>query len=282
MALLNGMYTLTGKENHGRPVYSRKCESHESKNSSIYYWDERDGEMMQGWWMAPIVGGEEVWAHAEGSDRNPPVSGWKVPWNEKVDPQVKFVHSSNSNFNPGSVKKVLPPIDFGEFAKNKKTEVKAEDRKPKISAVRLDDSKGKGKSKSEEKGKGKGDDKGKGKGKEKGKGKGNDELRKIEDTKGKGKGKGKGEEKGKGKGKDEAEKKLVNEEMLKKKAEDAKKAEAALKEKMITWRKEINDVKEKMKEIEKLVEEYRDVTAVLTSDVADHLSPDDTIEAYED
>merc|ERR1711915_518083 len=107
-------------------------------------------------------------------------------------------------------------------------------------------------------------------------------LRKIEDTKGKGKGKGKGEEKGKGKGKDEAEKKLVNEEMLKKKAEDAKKAEAALKEKMITWRKEINDVKEKMKEIEKLVEEYRDVTAVLTSDVADHLSPDDTIEAYED
>merc|ERR1711915_164638 len=132
----------------------------------------------------------------------------------------------------GSVKKVLPPIDFGEFAENKKTEVKAEDRKPKISAVRLDDSKGKGKSKSEEKGKGKG----------------NDELRKIEDTKGKGKGKGKGEEKGKGKGKgkDEAEKKLVNEEMLKKKAEDAKKAEAALKEKMITWRKEINDVKEKM------------------------------------
>merc|ERR1711915_686238 len=86
----------------------------------------------------------------------------------------------------------------------------------------------------------------------------------IEDTKGKGKGKGKGEEKGKGK------------------AEDAKKAEAALKEKMITWRKEINDVKEKMKEIERLVEEYRDVTAVLTSDVADHLSPDDTIEAYED
>merc|ERR1712137_618724 len=70
--------------------------------------------------------------------------------------------------------------------------------------------------------------------------------------------------------------------MLKKKAEDAKKAEAALKEKIITWRKEINDVKEKMKEIEKLVEEYRDVTAVLTSDVADHLSPDDTIEAFQD
>merc|ERR1711951_39373 len=78
----------------------------------------------------------------------------------------------------------------------------------------------------------------------------------------------------------EQKKAQINEDLLKKKAEDAKKAEEALKEKMIKWRKEMVEVKEKMKNIEKLVEEYRDATAVLTSDVADHLSPDDTIEAY--
>merc|ERR1711915_246701 len=63
----------------------------------------------------------------------------------------------------------------------------------------------------------------------------------------------------------------------KRKVEEAKKAQELLKQKLPKRTEEIEEVKNKMSLIEKIVEEYRDVTAALTSDVAEHLSANDVI-----
>jgi len=335
MEVLNGMYMPSGRENHGRPVYSRNCQNHDSKTSTIYYWDERDGPSMQGWWMAPIVGGEEVWAHASGSDRNPPVSGWKVPSNASVDPNVRFIHSSNSNFIKD--KRSLPPIDFSEKSAQPYIQLQQQplgNYKPQvIQPLPERAQKGKIMGQNTSKGKGKGEDTFKGKGQAvavtigKGSGKVNKLSRwddettvqpidktltgkgKNDNTKGRGfievytSGKGgsimndienikgnkssaKGDIKGKSKGKQininpiESVEALKKKEEARRKEEEKKKAEALLNEKLPQWKKEIKEAQEKLNVVEKIVEEYRDVTAALTSDVAEHLSADDIIQAW--
>jgi len=51
----------------------------------MYWWDDRDGESMKGWWIAPVVGGEHVWTQCTTDSEEPPRTGWKVPWHGSVD-----------------------------------------------------------------------------------------------------------------------------------------------------------------------------------------------------
>ena len=58
---LNGSYTTQPGDNHGKPKYSKPTKEIEGCTAScVYYWDDRDGPDMNGWWVAPIVGGEQV------------------------------------------------------------------------------------------------------------------------------------------------------------------------------------------------------------------------------
>lgn len=90
---LNGMYLQDKDANHGKPMYKKKTtEIDGCTESCIYFWDSRDGEALSGWWVAPIVGGEQVWAFCPSQVLNPPPCGWRVPWHHSVaDPNLKMV-----------------------------------------------------------------------------------------------------------------------------------------------------------------------------------------------
>ena len=58
---LNGAYTQSTGMNHGKPQFSKPTKEIEGcTESCVYYWDTRDGPEMNGWWVAPVVGGEQV------------------------------------------------------------------------------------------------------------------------------------------------------------------------------------------------------------------------------
>jgi len=88
LSALNGNYAQSA-ENHARPVFSKRAELEGAQKCCVYFWDERDGAALAGWWMAPEVGGEQVWAHSVAQSPHPPSSGWKVPWHSQTaDPNV--------------------------------------------------------------------------------------------------------------------------------------------------------------------------------------------------
>jgi hypothetical protein len=59
--VLTGFYEEHG-ENHGRPVYlKRLAEGSETpREVFVYYWDDRDGSEVSGWWFGASVGGENL------------------------------------------------------------------------------------------------------------------------------------------------------------------------------------------------------------------------------
>merc|ERR1712157_526390 len=60
----------------------------------LYFWDERDGAAVSGWWFGPKVGGDQVWAYQpDGSTQTPPMKGWKVPFDGPVDPMFTVASS---------------------------------------------------------------------------------------------------------------------------------------------------------------------------------------------
>ncbi|CAD7930588.1 unnamed protein product [Amoebophrya sp. A25] len=82
---LNGVYTLQADQNHNKCHYKKETTEIEGCDTScIYFWDERDGEQLSGWWVAPIVGGEQVWSFNPSKSTVPPSAGWRVPWHENA------------------------------------------------------------------------------------------------------------------------------------------------------------------------------------------------------
>ncbi|CAD7934890.1 unnamed protein product [Amoebophrya sp. A120] len=100
---LNGSYDQLPGNNHGKLQWRRETTGIEGCDAScIYFWDDRDGEAMSGWWVAPVVGGEQVWAFNPSKDQKPPASGWRVPWHEATpDPAVKLLLSPAGAKRPG-------------------------------------------------------------------------------------------------------------------------------------------------------------------------------------
>lgn len=75
---LNGNYSRTSTLNHSKPTFKKLDSGNQSV--MVYYWDERDGVQLRGWWVAPEVGGSNVWAMSTATSALPPVNGWRVPW----------------------------------------------------------------------------------------------------------------------------------------------------------------------------------------------------------
>jgi hypothetical protein len=80
---VNGIYEQTGVY-HGGPVFSWEDEV-SGQSSVVFYQDERDGKQFAGWWVAPAIGSDTVWAfHPDASAYTPPTSGWHAPPNGPV------------------------------------------------------------------------------------------------------------------------------------------------------------------------------------------------------
>ena len=86
--IIQGQYSAK-RWNHSKPVYEKEEVSFGCPSVLIYFWDNRDGERLHGWWFAPKMGGDQVWAFNPSNlgpdDLTVPKSGWKVPWDGHVD-----------------------------------------------------------------------------------------------------------------------------------------------------------------------------------------------------
>ena len=81
---IHGKYEQIG-EHHGKHLFQKKDELGQV-NSTIYFWDERDGSWYSGWWIGPVVGGDLVWAYNSClSTFYPPRQGWHVPHRGAID-----------------------------------------------------------------------------------------------------------------------------------------------------------------------------------------------------
>jgi len=86
-----GCYERIG-ENHGRPLFQRVGWAPGAPTGVlIYYWDDRDGQSMSGWWFGPEIGGDQVWAfNGNRASPTPPAVGWRVPWDGPVDARMRL------------------------------------------------------------------------------------------------------------------------------------------------------------------------------------------------
>eukprot|EP00929_Paragymnodinium_shiwhaense_P000157 TRINITY_DN10039_c0_g1_i1.p1 TRINITY_DN10039_c0_g1~~TRINITY_DN10039_c0_g1_i1.p1 ORF type:complete len:645 (+),score=174.95 TRINITY_DN10039_c0_g1_i1:71-2005(+) len=86
---IRGLYSFSATGlNHGKPVYKKDEKAKDGNDVIVFYWDERDGAHMEGWWIAPEIGGAEVWAFRPGNVPTAPTDGWKVPINGEVDKTI--------------------------------------------------------------------------------------------------------------------------------------------------------------------------------------------------
>jgi len=92
--IVNGTYNKL-QENHGRPTYLRdqKAVTGPGSTSDVmaYFWDERDGASLCGWWLGAKVGGDQAWGYNPSRSMTPPTSGWRVPHNGPADPSLAVV-----------------------------------------------------------------------------------------------------------------------------------------------------------------------------------------------
>jgi len=92
--IVNGTYNK-GQENHGRPTYLRDQKAVTSPGTTsdvmAYFWDERDGAALCGWWLGAKVGGDQAWGYNPSKSMTPPTSGWRVPHNGPADPALSVV-----------------------------------------------------------------------------------------------------------------------------------------------------------------------------------------------
>jgi len=89
-----GIETLAGEyreegANHGRKFFKKtQIPGDEDINVYLYFWDDRDGEAFTGWWFGNEVGGDQVWSRSKLATQKPPKSGWTIPWDGVVKPEL--------------------------------------------------------------------------------------------------------------------------------------------------------------------------------------------------
>lgn len=94
---VNGIYKILGY-NHGRPMY-KGGEEGDGYLAYLYFWDDRDGDDMCGWWIGPTLGGEDVWVYHEDKQAAvPPVSGWHAPHDGLIDLAMRVEPEPLSSF----------------------------------------------------------------------------------------------------------------------------------------------------------------------------------------
>ena len=94
--IIQGSYVMQGS-NHGKPFYKKEGPQG-GVSVLIYFWDDRDGASLSGWWFGPKVGGDQVWAYnGSKSSAMPPLSGWKVPWDGPEDQSLRITPSGGGS-----------------------------------------------------------------------------------------------------------------------------------------------------------------------------------------
>jgi len=140
---------LPDNVNHGKVVY-KKSEKSRGLDVLIYYWDDRDGPELCGWWFGPNVGGDQVWAyHPSRTAGTPPASEWNVPHDGDIDPS--FSVSANRNISAADLSsrqddEMAPRRSRGppqEPPPSRRTHDR-DDRKPADDESRRDRSRGRG------------------------------------------------------------------------------------------------------------------------------------------
>ena len=74
-----GIYVENG-QSCGRKTFEKEQKETESECRVIYYWDDRDGPGMQGWWFGNTLAGPQVWSRCLDDSMTVPKSGWRIPW----------------------------------------------------------------------------------------------------------------------------------------------------------------------------------------------------------
>lgn len=87
--IVKGTYRVSGM-NHNKPVY-KKYEKAKGLDVLVYFWDDRDGLELCGWWFGPAVGGDQVWAfHPSRTSTTPPANEWNIPNDGPIDPSFSI------------------------------------------------------------------------------------------------------------------------------------------------------------------------------------------------
>lgn len=122
-----GIRTLVGEyreegANHGRKFFKKtqKIPGHEDINVYLYFWDDRDGEAFTGWWFGNQVGGAQVWSRNKQATQKPPKSGWTIPWDGEVKPELVVAPAAES-------KQVMAQADAKAKMEQRKQEELAKD-----------------------------------------------------------------------------------------------------------------------------------------------------------
>jgi len=68
-------------ENHGRKVYKRMPTAAQKNMPPVmlFFWDERNGPDLSGWWFGDKIGAGQVWSRCEQASALPPMKGWRCP-----------------------------------------------------------------------------------------------------------------------------------------------------------------------------------------------------------
>eukprot|EP00439_Symbiodinium_sp_Y106_P028763 s1242_g3.t1 len=130
--------------NHGKVVYKKK-EKSQGIDVLIYFWDERDGPELCGWWFGPKVGGDQVWAyHPSCTAGTPPASQWNVPHDGPIDQAFK-ISAIRASAREGSSKRASSEKPAAEVApkKQRTAEVQKKEKVEKATARKASQSKSK-------------------------------------------------------------------------------------------------------------------------------------------
>jgi hypothetical protein len=63
-------------QNHGKTAYKRDMQSNDL-DVMLYFWDDREGDHLSGWWIGPCLGSDLVWAYNPSWSESPPEEGWR-------------------------------------------------------------------------------------------------------------------------------------------------------------------------------------------------------------
>jgi len=84
----------------------------------LYFWDERDGSEMCGWYVGPELGGNFILAFRPGkASPIPPQSGWQVPFGGQVDPTFA-VYAGNVAAAAEPVSVTITRSDLPAYSRN--------------------------------------------------------------------------------------------------------------------------------------------------------------------
>eukprot|EP00397_Hematodinium_sp_SG-2012_P029099 GEMP01030716.1.p1 GENE.GEMP01030716.1~~GEMP01030716.1.p1 ORF type:complete len:405 (+),score=66.86 GEMP01030716.1:382-1596(+) len=107
LSAVNGVYCDTGEDHHGRHVYK-----HENEHSAIYFWDERSGSDLCGWWLGSEIGGSRAYAYVKENEHTPypPTGAWALEPGATGVVTLQYEGVTRFTQTTGPVDVLAPPL----------------------------------------------------------------------------------------------------------------------------------------------------------------------------